>query len=287
MRFPSFARTFDIPDGSGAGGAGAPAPSAPSTPATPAQTGAPGAGGGGAAAGAPTTPTGFSYAEDRSQWIPPHRLNEVSTRYRTLAEQNRDLERRYRALAGLEQPRNQQHDAVRQQFGEVFPELAPLLQSPDALGQILELVKSGRLAEMQGTVEAYWGRHAQTTARELVNQFAKSAGVDVASLSPRAHNRMALHLKAFIEEDPSGQRQSRFEMADPSLIEEALADMNGLFIDPVRRSTAAAAARTVEGNRRLPEAGVRGSVPPNAEKPAQTRSEKREAARQYVLANRG
>jgi len=288
MYIPSFVRTFDPPDsGAGAVAPAAPAPAPSTTPVTSAPSGAPGAGDGAPAAGAAPASGGFSYAEDRSQWIPPHRLSEVTTRFRTLAEQNRELDRRVRALTGIEQPRNTQHDAVRQQFAEVFPEMAPLLQDPKALAQVLELAKSGQLDELRGTAEAYWGRHAQTTARELVTQFAKSSGVDVSTLSPRVQNRMALHLKAFIEEDHTGQRQHRFEMADPSIVTECLADMDGMFLDPLRRSTAAAAARNLEQNRRLPEAGVRGAVPPNPERPAQTKAERREAARQFVLSNRG
>lgn len=271
------------PDAGSGGGSASPSP-APAAPA-PASAAPGGSGGGPVAAPAPTSPE-FKYAEDRSQWIPPHRLNEVTNRYRQEAESRRDLERRYRALAGLEQPRNQEHDAVRAQFSTVFPELAPLLQHPEQLQQVLKLVQSGQLNEMAGTTEAYWARHAQSISRDLVTKYAASVGVEASTLGARATNRMALQLKAFIEEDQSGQRQYRFEMGDPVLVEECLADMQGLFVEPVRRSTATAAARTVETNRRLPEAGPRGQIPPSAAAAPKSRKDIREAARQFVLSNR-
>lgn len=289
-RFPLFHET---PTDGGAGGGGgapspSPAPAAPAPAASPAAP-APGSGAGPAAAPSPTPAApSFTYGEDRSTWIPPHRLNEVTTRYRQEAEARRDLERRYRALAGLEQPRNTEHDAVRAQFSTVFPELAPLLQHPDQLQRVLALVQSGQLNEIAGTTQAYWARHAQQVSRDLVTRYAASVGVEPSTLGPRATNRMALQLKAFIEEDQTGDRQYRFEMGDPSLVEECLADMQGMFVEPVRRSTATAAARTVEQNRRLPEAGARGAVPPAAAAPAGPidRKARREAARQFVLANR-
>lgn len=184
--------------------------------------------------------------------------------------------------------RDPQTEQVRSQFAQVFPELAPLLQNPQALQQVLGLVQSGQLQELTGTTQAYWNRHAQTYARDMVAGYAKAIGVDPSTLSPRAVNRMALQLKAFIEEDPTGERQYRYEMGDPRLMEECLADVNGLFVDPVRRATNTAAARTVENNRRVPDAGPRGPVPAQGGAPAQGRNRKdvREAARQFVLANR-
>ena len=196
------------------------------------------------------------------------------------------MERRYRALAGLEEPRNEQHEAIRNQFSQLFPELAPVLKDPRALGDLLELARSGQLQEMRGTTDAYWQRHAQNTARELVTAYAKAIGVDATSLPPKAHQRMALQLKSFIEEDATGERQTRFEMGDPQLVQDCLDDMQGLFVEPVRRSQTQLAARTIEQNRRLPDSGPRGQVPPGGPPAQRTRKETSQAARQFVLNNR-
>jgi len=295
MRFPRFSTFFDVPDAGAGAGAPPSASSAPDpAPVAPA-AGAPSApasvsGSGGAAPGAGAPSSQFVYPEDRSKWIPPHRLDEVQSRYRALEGRYRSLDDRIRILMGYDENarRDPRMEQVRSQFAEVFPELAPLLQNPQALQQVLALAQSGGLQEIQGTTQAYWNRHAQTLARDMVAGYAKSVGVDPSTLNPRAVQRMALHLKTFIEEDPTGERQYRYEMGDPRLVEEALADVAGLFVDPVRRATNTAAARTVENNRRVPDAGPRGPVPAQGGAPAQGRSRKdvREAARQFVLANR-
>jgi hypothetical protein len=281
------------------GGAGAPAGSPPAAPAggappAAAGGGAPASGSGGGAGAPGGTPAGggatqYSYQEDRSQWIPPHRLNEVNQRYQALHGRFQEQERRVRALLGVDEAsrRDPQTDAIRQQFFQVMPELAPLAQNPQQLNQLLQLVQSGQLNEILGTMQSYWGRHAQTTARDLVSQYAKAINVDPSTIPPRAVQRMAMHLKSFIEEDQTGERQMRFEHGDPRLVEECLADVQGLFVEPVRRSTNVGAAQNVERNRQLPNQGPRGAVPPQGggQQP-RSRAETREAARQFVLNNK-
>lgn len=297
MRFPRFSFYFDVPDaGAGAGAPPPPSPPAPSSapvaPAggVPAAAPVSGAGGPAAGAGAGAPASAFTYPEDRSKWIPPYRLDEANRRYQALEGRYRSLDDRIRILMGYdaEAQRDPRLEAVRTQFAQVFPELGPLLQNPQALARVIQLASSGQFDEMSGTTAAYWQRHAQNFSRDIVEAYAKSVGVEANSLGPRALNRIAAQLKAYIEEDRTGERQERYEMGDPTLRDEFVADLTGLFTDPVRRSTNTAAARTVENNRRVPDAGPRGAVPAQAGGGAKpkTRAEIREAARQYVLANR-
>lgn len=151
---------------------------------------------------------------------------------------------------------------------------------------LLEFVQSGGLQDVVGTTRSYWGSRANQAGREVIGQYATAIGVDPKTLPPRAIARMASNIRFFIEEDRTGERQQRFEMGDPSFIDECVQDMLGLYVEPVRRATATAGARNLEQNRRLPaQGGPAGAPGPQAGQP-QTRQQKREAARQFVLSNR-
>ena len=267
--FRQFRVCLDALDGAAAGGsapAGTPGSSTP--PASPAAAGTPG-GGAAPPAGAGTTPpaTRFSYTEDRSQWIPPHRLEEVrraeQARYQMLEQQHRELDQRMRRFFDVPQPRDPRHEELRRSFMEIMPEMAPFLEARNqpVLKQLLDLAASGRLDEVLATNQSYWSRHANTYARDAAGAYAKEIGVEVKDLPKSTINRMALNLQAFIQEDPSGQRYQRYELGDPGLLDEWLDDMKATYITPLRTRMATQGARTAEQNRRLPQGGRGGQMP--------------------------
>jgi hypothetical protein len=289
-----FFAVFYAPDGAPSGApaatlepssspAPAPAPSgAPSGAGTPPATATP---------GGPAAPT-FNFPEDRKDWIPPYRYNQAAERARQLEVALETERQRVRALAGFGdegrggRPRfSPEEQRVAEAIGKLLPG-SELLARPE-LQQLVELMQSGQLQEALGLVGSYWGRHAQSYGRQLVDTYAKAIGADPKSLPPNAMRRLAGVFQQYIAEDRTGERTSRYENEDPALLSEFAAELTGIFIEPVRRSATTAAATTVETNRRLPQQGPRGGIPPG-EPPKKLRGQDlRTAARDFVRKQTG
>lgn len=135
----------------------------------------------------------FSYKEDRTDWTPRHRLNEVSTRA-TKAEQERDalkaqLEResgRVRALAGVEKqdPKEQEKEELRNIIYELAPELGALKGlTREQLQEVMDAAKSAR-----GASQASWERHALGMLGELDTEAADI--LEVEKLTPTQQNSL-------------------------------------------------------------------------------------------------
>ena len=129
MLFWRLSPLFDDNDGGGAGapaGSGAsPAAPAAANPGGQSGTPAPSAPTGGAPAPTPAGQPGprqYTYAEDRSNWVPSH---VVRQRSEALAQAQRELEferRRVAALTGVTRPEapNPERDAIRNQLFQVY-----------------------------------------------------------------------------------------------------------------------------------------------------------------------
>jgi len=273
------------PSGGGPAGAPDPSPSPAPAPAAPAPSGG-GAPGSSGTPGGPASPA-FSYPEDRGDWIPPHRFKEHRQQLERLQRQYDIAQARVRSLAGLEPEtrRDPAQEQLRNAFSEVMPELK-LLSNPN-LQKVLELAESGQLDQVLGLERAYWGRQAHSYGRQLVDTYAKAIEVDAKTLPPTTMRRMATLFQQFVGEDPTGERVARYENEDPELLSEFVKDMTGVFIEPQRRAAVTAAAATVEGNRRLPQQGPRGGVPPPTPAPKLGAKERREAAREFVRQKAG
>ncbi len=278
-----FRKLFNTaPDGAGPGGpagGGTPPPAASpaaptpgSAPAAP-PSGGPGAGAGSGGDGArPATPPGFTFAEDRSNWLPPYRLQETQQQYERRIEK---MEQKVRALMGIEAPADPRREQLRSAFLEMFPEMQSLVN-----GELHGAVQGSQASE-----NAYWRRHASTMTGSAVDALAKELGQNAKDMGPKARARMAGELQRFIAEDTSGERNARYEEGDPTLIEELIADIRGFYVEPVRRSTTVTGAAAVERTRRLPSQGPSGGVPPTppADKPKAGKA-LHEGARQDFLA---
>lgn len=290
---PRFTFLFNQPEGAAAGGS-APAATPPTTstpPATPPATPAPGA-----ASSAPATPgapgasaappggsaaaaqaRGFTYDEDRGKWIPPYRFEQVSTqldeerRLRALAEG------RIRALMGVAEPEDPRRGQIRQQFLEMFPEFAPLLN-----GELMEGLQSARASD-----RASWQRHAHGQVTAGVALLAKELGVDPKTLGQKGYDRFSLELKRYIVEDETGRRNWRYEHGDPTLLDEVVADIAGFYIAPVRQTSAIVNAGNAERVSRLPSSGPAGSLPATTPAPKPEGKARHEFARQRLNAALG
>jgi hypothetical protein len=251
--------------GAATGGSGGGAGSGSGAPAS----GSSGGSGAGAAAGGPgagsAAASGFSYAEDRSKWIPPHRLKEIedraNARVRDLQGRHQSLEQRVRALMGVAEPADPKVAEVKKAFRELMPELGMVLDNPDKFKKLLDWLDKGGPDSMGSFEGASWRRHAQGMVTSALSEFAKATGTTVEKLPQGALGRMAAQLQSFIAMDRTGQRNERYEAGDPSLVTEFVKDLVGFYVDPYRQQRTTAVAETVQRGRRLPAATRQAAAP--------------------------
>lgn len=271
--------------GAGAGGegtgTGAGAGSGTGTAGTGAGSGT-GTGTGSSSAGTGTgrETTGYTYKEDRSDWFPKHRYDEVNARYDAAETARKDLESklaaadaRVRALAGVEptDPGQAKIDAVRANFSQVFPELAWLLElSPEereALRQAPNAADTVRQQELRG-----WTKHGDSAVDYLSERIADAYGADKLSAEQATgvRNNFSNWLQAKIqpELDASQGRESatlaRYERGDNALYDEFVKDFTKQWVEPARRTAVAGQTSRI---RAVPDSRGRGQVTSTLQKP--------------------
>ena len=194
-----------------------------------------------------------------------------------------------------QQTRDPEVERVRNALFEVLgPEAGQLFdpQNIQLLKQLRQMQESGTFGELTGMRDSYWQRHANTAARNAVAAYAKAAGIEAEQLPPNTMIRMARLLQLHIEEDETGRRQWRFENDDPSLMDEFMQEISGMFINPMRTAATRNTAQQVQINRGLPDTTGGGNIPGNGagaagDPPQRLRGKDlREAARNFVLQNR-
>lgn len=279
----------DAPDGAAGGGPGtgdpggaltpSPIPGAPATSA---------AGGGIAPAGTPPPADArpaYSYPEDRSRWVPPHRLQEVNGRLTTMEQALTNYQSRVRALMGVAEPEDPRRAELRTAMKEMFPGLAKFIDSPEMADRLLSGNFNGR-DSIDGFQASYWGRHAAETVNDAVQQYAAAAGVTVEKLGATATAQMARQLQSYISADGSGGRREAYERRDPGFIKEFIADLTGFFVNPLRAATATTSAQNVQRAQSLPSSRGAAGVPPSGAAPTDRPKGKalHEMARQALLA---
>lgn len=233
-------------DGAGAGGAGGGA-----------GAGAGGAGGGGRA-------PQFTYREDRSRWIPPHRLTEENTRRdQQIAKLTADLEaekRRVLALAGgtPQDPNAEEANKIKEAFFKLpgmehFRELTPEVM------KALIAAANGQAA-LNDTVNNHWDALARRTFTSLETNYLDHVGSE--ELTPRQSGALRRNFVAWLRspnrtQDEQNEIRQRYDAEDPKLISEFLDEMVEDFAIPAGR--AAVAAQAAGGNgaprRPLPRSG--------------------------------
>lgn len=247
--------------GEGATGTGSGNPNPNAATGTPADKGVSGATG--------ATGTGekvYTYKEDRTDWTPRHRLNEVSgkltvTEQRALkAEQELESERkRTRALAGLEpvDAKKQETEELRSILTGMFPQLKTLEGlTAEQLQEVMEAARTAR-----STSQQTWERHAITMLTDLDTEAATALDVDKLSPTQQRNLRRAYSAaasEALAERQAQmeqGTRRSldtinsdkdfiaRHEQGDKTLVKEFVKAFLGDWFEPARRSVTAQQAR--------------------------------------------
>ncbi len=181
-------------------------------------------------------PTGFSYKEDRSTWVPPHRISE-ETRKRQDAERryqetNARLEvetQRVQRLVGLDpkNPEEQKVEEVKAALTAMFPALARI-SDEEFLNKLTSV--ADRDGELQQAVENHWTQHGRVMLDALEEEVSNALGGD---LSDRQKKRLS---DAYINEiKDSPELIKRHEAGDRSLVTQFAKDFLDDWYKPAQR----------------------------------------------------
>lgn len=209
-------------------------------------------------------PTGFTYQEDRSKWIPPHRLTEVSTKAQQAESRAQQLQTQLQALVGATpaDPKTQEAETIKAQFFELFPGMKSLAQlSPEQLQQLLDAPK--QVGAANEFVSRSWQRHGKQQLTSLVAAVSDAVGSD---LSDRAQGRLKAAFTDTIEREAQKAQETgeisdlfqRYIDGDETLVEEFAKEWAEDYFVPARRTVASQEIRRT--THKVPNSTGRGQV---------------------------
>jgi len=217
-----------------------PTPSASPAPAT---SGAPAA-----PAAIPQAPPISATTDDRSTWVPPHRIREtresaIRESQQQWAQERAQLQAQYQkiqsqlhALVGVTPPADPEIANVRQQFGQLYPGLTALEERAQDLLGILE-----RSGDSEAQIEHYWQRYGLQNMDRLYEHAQQSLGAPLTEEGKRA-----LHAAFTGYVSSSPDLMARYAN-DPTLVQEFWNGFTSNFIDPARRAASATVATRAAG----------------------------------------
>ena len=221
-------------------------PAAPAPVATPQATPAP-------ATGAP------------EGWVPSYRLREareaaerqwqerLSTREAELRAESDRYKQQVLALTGVSQPnQNPEVDAVKAQFGQVYPGLSKIEERAEQILQILE--KAG---DLESQNNHYWQSYGRQVMDKLFSHASESLG---SPLTDEGKRHLHSSFLGFIQSSP--ELSDRYAN-DPTIVEDFWKAFSSTFIDPVRRSAAAGTINRATGVPGLPQDSPSGAPRPS------------------------
>lgn len=199
--------------------------------------------------------------EDRHDWIPPHRWREreaavkqaqADWAQREAAYQARmdQIQNQLHALVGVQPPQNPEVDAVRQQFGQLYPTLAKLEErGEDLMGLISEAenLKAGN--------QFLWDRHGAQTMDRVVEKTQAATGRPV---SREMREQLHSLFLGYVQRDP--ERVDRY-VKDPTLVDDFVKYVMSNLIDPFRMQASAAVANRAATVTNLPQDAPSGALP--------------------------
>jgi hypothetical protein len=228
-------------------------PSAPaSTPATP-----------GVSAQSVATPQApqVPATEDRSNWVPPHRIRETreaaireySQRANQEIAQAREEARRYQqqvhALTGVTPPQNPEIQAVRDQFGGLYPGLSKLEAKAAQLEALLE-----QAGNIESQTEHYWQSYGRQTMDRVFELAEKSLG---SALNDEGKRHLHSSFVGWVQSSP--ENSARYAN-DPTIVNDFWNQFTSTFIDPARRAASAQVAGRAAAVQGLPNNDPSGAV---------------------------
>lgn len=227
-----------------------------------------------------TTAKQYTYPEDRTDWIPRHRLSEESTKRKTLETQYAEAQRQIAALTGNRTPDANETKAqqIKENFFNlpgmgIFRKLSELSEEQlDRLLQTPDHVEAARNHEQQ-----QWKRYGDQQVDTIAGQVAEAIGVEALDEDQKTDLRVSFtnFIKSQVSRElqqavdrygdeavASDQRRfsetlRKYEDGDAKLLDAFVARYTKNWVEPARRtSTANQANRT----RPVPNSGGRTPV---------------------------
>lgn len=221
----------------------------PAAEPTPSATPAPAISGAPAAAPAiSTTPPVSAITEDRSTWVPPHRLREtresaVREAQQQWAQERAQIQAQYQqvqqqlhALVGVTPQGDPEITNVRQQFAQLYPGLAAMEERSQDLMGILD-----RAGDLEAQNSHYWQSYGRQSMDRLYDHASQSLG---APLTDAGKRQLHAAFTGYVSSSP--ELMARYSN-DPTLIQEFWTDFTSSFIDPARRVASATVAGRAAG----------------------------------------
>jgi len=192
-----------------------------------------------------SAPTGqYTYKEDRTNWVPPHRLREETQKRQSqdqelasLRAQVQQEQQRVRVLAGVETPDKSAADQqqILEALVKVAPQLSPLLRlSPDQVEEFF-----GSIDNAKQTNQHVWTNYGNQT---LSNIWTKLGEVSGGALTTDEQEQVREDFIQYLS--ASDQRRERYEGGDPKVIEEFVSRMSR-WVDRGRRLSTSTTAQRV------------------------------------------
>lgn len=224
---------------------------AAATPAAPAQSVA-----------TPQTPQSTATVDDRANWVPPHRIresreagireaqNQFAQREATIRAEAERYRTQVLALTGVTPPQNPEIQAVRDQFGNLYPGLSKLEEKAAQLEALLE-----RAGDMNAQQDHYWQSYGRQTMDRVFDLAEKSLG---SALSEEGKRQLHSSFIGFVQSSP--ELSARYAN-DPSIVTDFWNTFTNTFIEPARRVASATVAGRAAQVAGLPQDTPSGSVP--------------------------
>jgi hypothetical protein len=209
----------------------------------------------------------FSYKEDRSNWVPAHRIKEQTDKARAAEARYEEAQRRVAALSGVQTPNPQDEKVAqsREALMTLFPQLRKFENLTDEqLDRVLqtpEYVERANANDVQN-----WTRHGRAQLGVLHDDVAAAIGSDTLTDDQKADvgESFKSWFKSTVakELEATGGEQSktlqRYEDGDRTLINEFSKRYIANWITPARRQVTA--QQTARINQRVPNSGGRAQV---------------------------
>jgi hypothetical protein len=129
---------------------------------------------------------------------------------------------------GVQPPQNPEIDAVRQQFGQLYPGLSKMEEKAAQLEALLE-----RAGDLESQNAHYWQSYGRQSVDRLFTKTAEALGTP---LNDEAKQFLHSSFVGWVQASP--ERADRYTN-DPSIVDDYVKVFASNFVDPRRRTEAA------------------------------------------------
>jgi hypothetical protein len=215
----------------------------------------------------------FTYDEDRSKWVPSHRISEETQKRTAIETENKRLNDQLKALVGVTPvtPEAEKAGKVKDAMFEMFPWAKKLSElSNEQLDRVLNAADNVDAANQ--FITQNWSKHAKSTTKALIEEVTAMSG----ELSDRAKGRLETAFKTMIEDEITKAERTgnvsdslqKYIDGDESLVVDYAKEWNEDFVKPARRQVV---TQEIDRSKRVPNSTGRSQVT-SIQKPASFKS---------------